>query len=105
MLKFYRSSNKPQIERYNTVTGRLEPRATTTVTIEMNGQPNNLIRSARLTHLDMFITIGNIIGLFFGASLLSLAEIVHLWILHRFWVNFKYLNFLVNVEVSDSIFC
>ena len=56
----------------------------TTVTIEINTQPKRYTRSARLTNLDLFITFGSIVGLFFGASLLSLVEIIQFFILHRF---------------------
>ncbi|XP_055307198.1 uncharacterized protein LOC129571421 [Sitodiplosis mosellana] len=56
----------------------------TSVTIEINSQPKLLTRSARLTNLDLVITIGSIVGIFFGASLLSLIEFIHLWSLSRF---------------------
>ena len=55
-----------------------------TITFEVNNQPNRMARSARLTNLDFVITFGSIVGLFFGASLLTLVEIIHIWILHRF---------------------
>lgn len=54
------------------------------VTVEVNGEMKSLMRSVHFTKLDLVICIGSIIGLFFGASLLSLVEIMHLWFLHRF---------------------
>ncbi|XP_055306589.1 pickpocket protein 11-like [Sitodiplosis mosellana] len=54
------------------------------VFIEVNNKMKQLSRSARVTDLDLVITVGSIVGLFFGASLLSLVEIIYLWILHRF---------------------
>lgn len=61
----------------------------TSVSIKINNQPKRLIRSVRLTNLDLVITIGSIIGLFFGATLLTFVNIIDVWILHRFWIIFS----------------
>lgn len=55
----------------------------TTVTIGILNQPKQLTRSVSFTNLDLVISIGSIIGLFFGASILSLVEIVYFLFLRR----------------------
>lgn len=57
---------------------------TSTIVIEIANQPTiRLIRNIKFTRLD-FIVIGSIIGLFFGASILSFAEIIYIWMIRKF---------------------
>lgn len=67
--------DKDDLDRYKT--------QTVTVTIETIRPPTQLTRSVRATKLDLFITIGSIFGLFFGASILSFTEIFYLWMVQR----------------------
>lgn len=56
-----------------------------TVIIEIANKPTiRLIRNVTFTRLDFIVSIGSIIGLFFGASILSLAEIVYIWSIRKF---------------------
>lgn len=56
-----------------------------TVIIEIANKPTiRLIRNVKFTRLDFIVSIGSIIGLFFGASILSLAEIVYIWSIRKF---------------------
>lgn len=41
-------------------------------------------RNVAKSQLDLVVAVGGVIGLFFGASLLSLVEIVHIWCIRRF---------------------
>lgn len=41
-------------------------------------------RNVAKTQLDLVVAVGGVIGLFFGASLLSLVEIVYIWCIRRF---------------------
>ncbi|XP_031617624.1 uncharacterized protein LOC116337326 isoform X2 [Contarinia nasturtii] len=54
------------------------------MTVVIPNLPTRLTRQLLFTSLDLVVTIGSIIGLFFGASFLSLAEIIYIWILRRF---------------------
>lgn len=42
------------------------------------------IRNVNYTRLDFVVTIGGIVGLFFGASILGIVEIIHIWFIRRF---------------------
>lgn len=56
-----------------------------TVEIEIMNKPTiRLIRNVTFTRLDFIVSIGGIIGLFFGASILSLAEIIYVWTIRKF---------------------
>lgn len=56
-----------------------------TIEIEIANRPTiRLIRNVTFTRLDFIVSIGGIIGLFFGASILSLAEIIYIWTIRRF---------------------
>lgn len=60
------------------------PRASTVV-IEVANKPTiRLIRNVTFTRLDFVVSIGGIIGLFFGASILSLLEIIYIWLLRKY---------------------
>lgn len=68
---------------YELINKRKRAGSVATVNMVVNRQPMEFTRSVRSTKLDLFISMGSIIGLFFGASLLTLVETIHLWILHR----------------------
>lgn len=56
-----------------------------TIEIEIVNKPTiRLIRNVTFTRLDFVVSIGGIIGLFFGASILSLAEIIYIWTIRKF---------------------
>ena len=83
--RFYRYSREDKYHGYEMDSTSDDPTTSiTSVAIEINSQPKQLTRSVRFTNLDLVITIGSIIGLFFGASLLSFVEIIYIWILRRF---------------------
>ncbi len=42
------------------------------------------VRNVAKTKLDLVVTIGGLVGLFFGASLLSLVELLYIWLIRRF---------------------
>lgn len=55
-----------------------------TVMIEVQNMPTfQLIRNVSFDRLDFVVSIGGIIGLFFGASIIGLAEIIYIWILRK----------------------
>lgn len=55
------------------------------ITIEIQNTPTiRYIRNVSFTRLDYVVTIGGIMGLFFGASILGLFEIVYIWLIRRF---------------------
>lgn len=57
---------------------------TSTVTIQIQNPPSlRFIRNVSHTPLDFVVNIGGIIGLFFGASIISLAEMVYIWTLRK----------------------
>lgn len=57
-----------------------------TVMIEVQNMPTfQLIRNVSFDRLDFVVSIGGIIGLFFGASIIGLAEIIYIWILRKCW--------------------
>lgn len=54
------------------------------VVIEIANKPTfRLLRDVSFSRLDFVVAIGSIIGLFFGASLLSLVEIIYMLIFRR----------------------
>lgn len=56
-----------------------------TIEIEIVNKPTiRLIRNVTFTRLDFIVSIGGIIGLFFGASILSLVEIIYIWMIRKF---------------------
>lgn len=60
-------------------------RRASTVEIGVANKPTiRLIRNVTFTRLDFVVSIGGIIGLFFGASLLSLVEIIYIWVLRKY---------------------
>lgn len=95
----YRFFKRPKSIAYKSINDSDLTSGITSVSIEVNGQPKRLTRSVRLTNLDLVITIGSIISLFFGASLLTFMNIVHIWILRRFWITFS-LNILKSNEIT-----
>lgn len=52
----------------------------TSVKIEVENNPKKLTTEVSFSSLDFVVIIGSIIGLFFGASYLSLAELMYIWI-------------------------
>lgn len=81
ICRYYR---KKRLIGYKSIDENDPTSGITTVTVKINSQPKQLTRSVPVTGLDLVVTIGSIVGLFFGASILSLYEIVHVWIFHRF---------------------
>lgn len=56
----------------------------TTVTILIQNRPAlRLIRTVPHSSLDFVVSIGGIFGLFFGGSIISLFEIVYIWIFRK----------------------
>lgn len=56
------------------------------VTINIINIPNNrYMRNVVFTSLDLVVSIGGIAGLFFGASVLSIVEIIYIIFLRRFY--------------------
>lgn len=41
-------------------------------------------RNVAKSQLDLVVAVGGVIGLFFGASLLSMVEFVYIWFIRRF---------------------
>lgn len=41
-------------------------------------------RNVAKSQLDLVVAVGGVIGLFFGASLLSIVEFVYIWFIRRF---------------------
>lgn len=57
-----------------------------TIEIVIQNKPTlRLIRNVTFTRLDFIVSIGGIIGLFFGASVLGLTEIIYIWLVRKFW--------------------
>ncbi|XP_037032938.1 uncharacterized protein LOC119071920 [Bradysia coprophila] len=55
------------------------------VVIEISNMPTvRYVRNVAKTRLDFVVSIGGLVGLFFGASLLSLVEIVYIWLIRQF---------------------
>lgn len=55
------------------------------VVIEIQNEPTiRLVRNVSFTRLDFIVSIGGIIGLFFGASILGLVEIIYIWMIRKF---------------------
>lgn len=55
------------------------------VVIEVLNTPTiRYVRNVTKTKLDFVVSIGGLVGLFFGASLLSLVEFVYIWLIRRF---------------------
>lgn len=55
------------------------------VVIEILNMPNvRYVRNVDKTKLDFVVSIGGLVGLFFGASLQSLVEFVYIWLIRRF---------------------
>lgn len=55
------------------------------VVIEILNVPNvRYFRNVAKTKLDFVVSIGGLVGLFFGASLLSLVEFMYIWLIRRF---------------------
>lgn len=53
--------------------------------IEIKNEPTfRLIRNVSFSRLDFVVSIGGIFGLFFGASLLSFIEIIHMLFVQKF---------------------
>lgn len=58
---------------------------TTTVVIEILNNPTiRLVRNVTFSLLDFVVSIGGIVGLFFGASILGLFEIIYIWMMRKF---------------------
>lgn len=56
-----------------------------TVVIEIQNSPSiRYVRNVSFTRLNFIVTIGGVIGLFFGASILSLIEIIYIWFIRQF---------------------
>lgn len=56
-----------------------------TIELEIKNKPTlRFIRNVSFTRLDFVVSIGGIIGLFFGASILGLAEIIYIWCIRKF---------------------
>lgn len=103
--RYYKESKDPTDEyvQYNDsdpVSGN------TSVLIEVLNQSQKLVLRRSFTNLDLVVTIGSIIGLFFGASFLSLVEIVYIWLLRRYeWlINCElFWNFILSIWLLCSI--
>ncbi|KAJ6620942.1 hypothetical protein Bhyg_17201, partial [Pseudolycoriella hygida] len=55
------------------------------VVIEILNMPTRrYVRNVTKTKLDFVVSIGGLVGLFFGASLLSLVEFIYIWFIRRF---------------------
>ncbi|XP_031634348.1 uncharacterized protein LOC116347769 [Contarinia nasturtii] len=52
--------------------------------IEVINKPKVIMREVSFSDLDLVVTIGSIIGLFFAASFLSVVETIYIWILRKF---------------------
>lgn len=62
------------------------PHGSSTVMIKVQNMPTfQLIRNVSFDRLDIVVSIGGIIGLFFGASIIGFAEIIYIWILRKCW--------------------
>lgn len=60
------------------------PRKTTLI-IEISNNPTlRLVRNVTFSLLDFVVSIGGIVGLFFGASILALFEIIYIWMIRTF---------------------
>lgn len=69
--------------------GNINPK-NSTVLIEIQNKPTlRVIRNVSFTRLDFVVCIGGIVGLFCGASILGLVEIVYIWMIRKFWVIFQ----------------
>lgn len=56
-----------------------------TFTFNIKNTPTlRFIRHVNYTRLDFVVTIGGIVGLFCGASILGLVEMIHIWFIRRF---------------------
>lgn len=56
-----------------------------TVVIKIENKPIlRLIRNVSFSRLDFVVNISGIIGLFFGASILGLVEIIYIWLFRKF---------------------
>lgn len=55
-------------------------RRTSTIVIKIQNRPTlQLIRNVSFTRLDFIVSVGGVVGLFFRASILGVAEIVYIW--------------------------
>lgn len=55
------------------------------VVIEILNMPTvRYVRNVAKTKLDFVVSVGGLVGLFFGASLLSLVEFMYIWLIRRF---------------------
>lgn len=56
-----------------------------TVAIRIQNTPTlRLVRNVSLTRLDSVVIVGSVIALFFGSSVLGLAEIIYIWLIRKF---------------------
>lgn len=55
------------------------------VVIEIGNEPHiRYIRGVAKTNLDLVVAVAGVIGLFFGASILSGVEFIYIWLIRKF---------------------
>lgn len=53
--------------------------------IEIANEPHmRYVRSVAKTNLDLVVAVAGVIGLFFGASILSGVEFIYIWLIRKF---------------------
>lgn len=82
----YRHQSKARAIKYSPIDENDTIAGFSSVKIEIFNKQKRLIRAVSFDTLDLVVTVGSIAGVFFGASFLSLAEIIFIWILHKFKV-------------------
>lgn len=55
------------------------------IVIEILNAPTvRYVRNVAKTKLDFVVSVGGLVGLFFGASVLSIVEFLYIWLIRRF---------------------